>query len=63
MKTYTVTITGNQKHINGDVYENQTKSQGFEIINKFHDTDYPAPQLDGNNWELNCDKNICIKEN
>lgn len=61
MKTYTVTITGNQNHIKGDVYENQTESQVAEILNKYHDTDYPTPQMDGNFWELNCDKNICIK--
>lgn len=63
MENYTVTITGNQKHIQGEVFENQTLAQVELIIDKFHDTDYPKPQIDGNNWELNNDRNICIIKN
>ena len=62
MTTYRVTITGNQKHIKGEVFENQTLAQVELIIDKFHDVDYPKPKIDGNNWELNNDKNICITD-
>lgn len=61
MKTYTVTITGQQSHIKGNVYENQTEAQVSEIINKFHDVDYEMPQFDGESYELNNDKYIRIE--
>lgn len=62
MKTYNVTITGQQKHIKGNVFENQTESQVKLIIDKYHDSSLPIPKMDGNSYELNGDLYIEIKE-
>jgi hypothetical protein len=62
MKTYTVTISGQQSHIQGNLFENRTPEQVNEIIMQYWDNDYPRPQIDGNNWELNGDTNIRIEE-
>ena len=62
MKTYTVTITGQQSHIEGNLFENRTAEQVNTIIEYYWDTDYPRPQMDGNSWELNGDTYIRIEE-
>ena len=62
MKTYKVTISGIQSHINGNIYENQTISEVESIFNSYWDEDFPKPQIDGDNWELNGDQNICIEK-
>ena len=60
MKTYKVTITGNQQHISINEWEGQNVADVENILNSYWDKDYPKPQMDGNNWELNGDQNICI---
>lgn len=40
MKTYTVKLTGQQKHIPNQVYEDRTPSQVQQIIDDEHDTEY-----------------------
>ena len=62
MKTFKVTITGNQAHIVGNEWENQSSSNVENILNTYWDDQYPKPQKDGENWELNVDKNIRIEE-
>ena len=62
METFKVTITGQQKHISGSEYENQTTSDIENILNKYWDDEYPKPENDGNSWELNNDQFICIEK-
>lgn len=62
MKTYNVTITGQQKHIKWNLFENQTESQVKLIIDKYHDSSLPIPKMDGNSYELNGGLYIEIKE-
>jgi len=59
---YNVTITGQQKHISGNEFLNQTEKQVNAIIEKYWDEDYPKPQIDGESWELNNDQYIKIEE-
>jgi hypothetical protein len=61
MKTYKVTITGQQKHISGNVFENQTESQVNAIIEKYIDSDCERPKFDGKSYELNNDQYITIE--
>ena len=63
MKNHNVTITGQQKHISGNSFENQTESEVNAIIEKYWDEDYPKPQFDGESWELNNDQYIRIEKN
>ena len=62
MKTYNVTITGQQKHIKGNVFENQTESQVHQIIDKYISDSYDHPKFNGELFELNNDLYIEIKE-
>lgn len=62
MKTYNVILTGQQKHIKGNVFENQTESKVNLIIDKYHDSNLLMPKMDGNSYELNGDLYIEIKE-
>jgi len=61
MKNYTVTTTGQQSHINGKTYENQTENQVQLILDKYWDEDYPKPQFNGDSYELNGDLHITIQ--
>ena len=61
MKNYTVTTTGQQSHINGKIYENQTENQVQLILDKYWDEDYPKPQFNGDSYELNGDLHITIQ--
>lgn len=63
MKTYNVTLTGQQKHIKGGSFENQTESQVNSIIDKYISDDYERPLFNGNSFELNNDLYIKIEEN
>lgn len=62
MKTYNVKITGQQSHISGSLFENQTANQVDSIIESYWDSEYDRPQLDGNSWELNNDQYITIED-
>ena len=62
MKTYKVTITGQQIHIFGKTFEHRTLEQVNAIIENYWDTDYDLPQMDENKWELNVDTYIRIEE-
>jgi len=61
MKTYNVSIKGQQSHISGENFVNQTETQVNAIIEKYWDEDYPKPQFDGESWELNNDQYITIE--
>lgn len=63
MKTYNVTITGQQTHISGAEYLNQTESQVNAIIDSRIGDEYDRPKFDGNSYELNNDQYIVILEN
>jgi len=62
MKTYKVTIIGQQSYIIGKTFENRTKEQVNAIIDHYWDSYYYRPQMDGNSWELNGDTYIRIEE-
>ena len=62
MKIYTVILTGQQRHIKGNVFENQTESQVNQIIDKYIDDNFERPKLNGDSFELNNDLYIEIKE-
>lgn len=62
MKNYNVTITGQQSHISGNSFENQTLEQVENILTKYWDTEYPKPLKDGESYELNNDQYIKIEE-
>ena len=63
MKTYNVTITGQQSHISEARFENQTESQVKAIIFNYWDSDHcPRPEFDGESWEINNDHYIKIEE-
>lgn len=58
---FKVTITGQQKHISGNVYENQTERMVNAIIDRHLEQDYVRPLFDGNSYELNNDLYIKIE--
>ena len=63
MKTYKVTITGQQKHIASINFEGRTAEQVEAIIDRYYEEkEGPRPQMDGNSWDLNCDQYIRIEE-
>lgn len=62
MKTYNVTLTGQQKHIKGNYFENQTESQINQIIDKYISDDYDRPKFNGDSFELKNDLYVEIKE-
>jgi hypothetical protein len=62
MKIYNVTLTGQQKHIKGNVFENKTESQVNQIIDKYIDDNFERPKFNGDSFELNNDLYIEIKE-
>lgn len=57
---YKVTITGQQKHIIGNVYENQKERMVNGIIDRHLEQDHVRPLFDGNSYELNNDLYIKI---
>jgi hypothetical protein len=61
MKTYNVILTGQQKHIKGNSFENQTESQVNQIIDKYISDGYDRPKFNGDSFELNNDLYIEIK--
>jgi hypothetical protein len=64
MKTYNVTLTGQQKHIRGKFYENVNANTVKLIIDEKQDIENcPIIKWDGNSYELNSDLYIEIKEN
>jgi hypothetical protein len=63
MKTYKVTISGQQKHIAKINFEGRTAEQVEAIIDRYYDEEEsPRPQMDGNSYELNCSQYIRIEE-
>lgn len=62
MKKYIVVTTGQQPHIDGNIYEDKTANQVQLILEKYWDEDYPKPQINGKNYELNGDLYITITE-
>jgi hypothetical protein len=62
MKIYNVTLTGQQKHIKGNVFENKTESQVNQIIDKYIYDNFERPKFNGDSFELNNDLYIEIKE-
>jgi len=66
MKTYTVTIKGEQSHIQGQSFENRTAEQVNEIISQYIESDiedeYGTPTMDGQWCPLTSDQNVCIEE-
>ena len=59
MKTYTVYLNGQQKHIESKVYENQRKSDVLLIIDKYSDGLIP---FDGEPHEVNSEYTMRIVE-
>lgn len=66
MKTntfYNVTITGQQKHIKGNVYEFVTADVVTRILDEKQDVENcPVIKWDGNSHELNSDLYITIEK-
>lgn len=62
MKTYNVILIGQQKHIKGNVLENQNELQVNQIIDKHIDDNFERPKFNGDSFELNNDLYIEIKE-
>ena len=62
MNTYKVTITGQQKHIKGNLWNNQKIESINNMLSSYWDNDYPKPKLDGNSYELNGDQYITIEK-
>jgi hypothetical protein len=62
MKTYNVILTGQQKHIKGNVFENKNEFQVNQIIDKYISDNYDRPKFNGDSFELNNDLYIEIKE-
>lgn len=62
MELYNVTIVGDQSHILGNQYDNQTVSDVENILLSHWDEDYPKPKFDGTYQELNGDQSISITQ-
>lgn len=64
MENYNVTITGQQSHISGNYFEEQSESQVNSIIANYWDEETcpDRPQLDGNSYELDSDHYIIIEK-